>query len=809
MRYAEVAVDAPIGYGRTLSYSIPPRTLAEPGQVVWVPLGPRPVQGVVFQITDQPQVEVTRDIIAAVKPSPLVATSGLVLASWISNNYMSPLFASLALMLPPGFRSRVRSYLRIAPARDLASAKLDPEERAVLDGIEASREISEREAAGRSGKGADQAIRSLVRRGLLQRRWQMLRPKMSHKYESYIRPSGQAEDPEIDGPKIARPKQATLYRALTSSAQPIPLYLARKEYGVSAVDGLLERGLLALEWVRVDREPALLRSGQGRTEHEVVLTPEQDIALAEIVAAIDAKPGARSPFLLHGVTGSGKTEVYIRALEHCVKGGRKGMYLVPEIALTPQTIHRLNARFPGKVAVLHSRLPVGEQFDQWWRIRDGDYDVVVGARSAIYAPIPDLGLVIIDEEHEWTYKQQDTPPYYHARDVALELARLVGATVVMGSATPDVVTYHRAKRGGYRLLELPRRVAATAGDGTRDLARVEVCDMRKELREGNRSIFSRALTSALEECIKTSAQAILFLNRRGAATVVQCRDCGYTMRCRRCSVTLTHHTAEARLVCHQCNRRSPSPRGCPQCRSPRIRYLGLGTQRVVEELGGILPGVTVLRWDRDTASSPGAHDAIMERFLRREAQVLVGTQMVAKGLHVPNVSLVGVVLADVGLNLPDFRAVERTFQHLCQVAGRAGRGPLPGRVIIQTYDTTSYGVQAAARQDYSMLYDTEIEYRREHANPPFNRLVHMVYLHPNLAACQREAARFGRMLRHRADSEGLVDLEVIGPAPGFPERVRGRYRWHLILRGRDLHQFLEGMSIPQGWIVDVDPMSVL
>ena len=417
--------------------------------------------------------------------------------------------------------------------------------------------------------------------------------------------------------------------------------------------------------------------------------------------------------------------------------GKRGIFLVPEIALTPQTVHRLNARFPGKIAVLHSRLSVGERFDQWWRIRDGAYDIVVGPRSALFSPLPDLGLIVIDEEHEWTYKQQDATPYYHTREVSLKMAAIADAVVVMGSATPDVETYFKAKRGEYTLLELPYRIipslegspyAAANGtpgkgiaerQGEGDLAHVEICDMRQELKEGNRSIFSRSLESALSRCVDRGEQAILFINRRGSATVVQCRDCGHALRCRRCSVTLTYHATDTRLVCHQCNRRSRLPRGCPQCRSPRIRHLGIGTQRVVEEIGRLLPDVTTLRWDRDTAHAPRAHESILGRFLQGEAQVLIGTQMVAKGLHMPNVTLVGVVLADIGLNLPDFRAGERAFQLLCQVAGRAGRGISPGTVIIQTYNPANYAVEAAAKQDYQLLYGKEVRVPPTARESPF------------------------------------------------------------------------------------------
>ena len=832
MRYTEVAVDSPIGYDRTLSYSIPLRLDLEPGQMVWVPLGPRPVQGIVFQLTDRPQVDVVRDVISSVEPSPLITFLGLDLARWVSRHYMASLFDSVALMLPPGFGSLVRSYIRAAPQNspspggrelegggvhphpDPSSDKgtlLSPREKEALDYLARPGEVRESEMVKALGTDGKRQLDRLLRRGLLQRRWELLRPKMSHRYDCYIRLAMAARQAEEEALLDRAPKQMALYSALAISEGPIPLSIANKEYGVGAVGGLLAKGLLALEWIRVEREPALQREMEEPAELDIILTSEQERALAEITAALEDKPGAKIPFLLHGVTGSGKTEVYLRVLEHCVRGQKRGIFLVPEIALTPQTVHRLNARFPGRVAVLHSGLSIGEQFDQWWRIRDGDYDVVVGPRSVLFAPLPDLGLIVIDEEHEWTYKQQDATPRYHAREVAMKLADLTGAVVVMGSATPDVETYYRAKRGEYVLLELPRRIAATSV-GRREasgLAMVEVCDMRQELKEGNRSIFSRPLATALDQCMDRGEQAILFLNRRGAATVVQCRDCGFAVRCRRCSVSLTYHAADMRLVCHQCNRRSPLPRGCPECRSPRIRYLGLGTQRVIEELRRRLPDVTALRWDRDTAHAAHDHESIMGRFLRGEAQVLIGTQMVAKGLHVPNVSLVGVVLADIGLNLPDFRAGERAFQLLCQVAGRAGRGASPGKVIIQTYNPTNYAVEAAAEQNYGLLFNREIQFRQQQENPPFNRLVHMTYLHTNPSACQREAQKMGRVLRQRAYSLGLTDVEVVGPAPAFPERVRGRYRWHVILRGRNLHPFLEGVTIPQGWTVDVDPVTVL
>ena len=497
---------------------------------------------------------------------------------------------------------------------------------------------------------------------------------------------------------------------------------------------------------------------------------------------------------------------------------------MPEIALTPQTLRRIAARFSGKVAVLHSGLTAGQRYDQWWRVKNGDFPIVLGSRGAIFAPVENLGLIVIDEEHEWTYKQEEAQPLYHSRTVASELSHLTGAVVVLGSATPDVETYYYARDARsprHQLLELPHRIGEESPDRTSKLAQVEIIDMREELRDGNRSIFSRGLAQNLQECVRRGQQAILFLNRRGSAPIVQCRDCGNVVNCTRCSVPLAYHSgsepedsspgesSEPRLMCHRCNRRTRVPRTCRECGSSHIRQLGTGTQRVVDEVTGLLPGVRVQRWDSDTARSGLDPGETLRRFQSGKIQVLVGTQVVAKGLDVANVTLVGVILADVGLHLPDFRSAERSFGLLCQVAGRAGRGQAPGRVFIQTYNPEHYAIAAAAKQDYVDLYQREIGFRRQLGNPPFNSLVHLVFQNPTEAACQSNATNAARMLRQRADVQGLTSIEVVGPAPGMPSRLRGRFRWHLVLRGPDLHRFLEGTSFPPGTTVDVDPVHVL
>jgi primosomal protein N' (replication factor Y) len=595
--------------------------------------------------------------------------------------------------------------------------------------------------------------------------------------------------------------------AVREEKAPYPAAVANKEFGNGVGQALFSKGLVAMEWVRADAA-TVARPGpvNGRQQH--TLTTHQENALAKIQEALDDPEIQPRSFLLHGITGSGKTEVYLRAIDEVVRQGNQAIFMVPEISLTPQTLERVNAWFPGRVAMTHSRLTPRQQFDQWWDIREGKYDVVVGPRSSLFAPLADLGLIVVDEEHEWTYKQIETHPLYHARASALRLGRLTGSPVLLGSATPDVETYHAATRGWHTLLELPDRVSA-GPDRVSRLAQVEVCDMRKELREGNRSIFSRVLAQGLKNCVAAGHQAILFLNRRGASSIVQCRDCGHVVTCRSCSVSLTYHTTQESLLCHVCNRRTRMPSTCPECKGNHIRQLGAGTQRVVEEVKKLLPDVTVDRLDADATRSGQDTEDTMDRLTSGDTQVLVGTQMVAKGLDIPNVTLVGVVLADIGLYLPDFRAGERAFGLLCQVAGRAGRGEAIGQVVVQTYNPEHYSIQAAAAQDYAALYEYEIDARREMGSPPFNEMVHVVFQDRNDSQALRLATDTAQMLAQQAEAQGLTDVEVIGPAPGIPSRIRGRYRWHLTLRGRRLLRFIEGVEFPSGCTVDVDPVHVL
>lgn len=597
------------------------------------------------------------------------------------------------------------------------------------------------------------------------------------------------------------------------------------------------------EFIRLGEKRAWRDSLQDRDFVPVAaprLTDGQRAVWEPIKAAVhESALGQRSggvTFLLHGVTGSGKTEIYLRAIESTLARGRRAIFLVPEIALTAQTIRRVGARFPGRIAIVHGKLKEGERYDTWSRARDGDIDVVIGTRSALFTPLPDLGLIILDEEHDSSYKQSPpiAPPYYHTRDTAEQIMRLKNGVVILGSATPDVGTSLRAERGEIAYLSLPNRImghrvriaeqsrragvipnyAPTgASDGealTIPLPPVTVVDMRAELKRGNTGMFSGALADALADVLARGEQAILFLNRRGTATYVFCRDCGYVAICSRCDMPLTYHQTSSHLLCHHCGAREPVPSYCPVCRSTRIRYFGAGTQQVEQVVKEMFPEARLLRWDADTAARPEHHDLILGRFGGGEADFLIGTQMIAKGLDLPMVSLVGVVSADMGLALPDFRAGERSFQLLAQVAGRAGRGLVGGQVILQTYQPDHYAVKAAATHDYAGFYAQEIAYRRELGYPPMRAMTRLLFRYTHERKARDEAHHAAALLRQRLKALGIEQhTTLIGPTPCFFSRVDRVYRWQLLLRGPNPTAVLADMSIPRGWYIDPDPVDLL
>ena len=830
MRYAEIAVDAPTGPERTFSYAIPEGLELAPGHLVKVPFGPRSIQGVVISLSDTPQVEETRDIYDLVFEEPLVDEARLKLAAWTSRHYICSLFEALSPMLPQGGRVRGNTLVSLTDLADdiepgtggTSGTTLTPFQDKVLSYLRSHPKANLEQLVRRMGEGARSAIAALESRGMLTRRPGSLDPSVKAKVRQFITIAPAARDSAeqwLRDPSIRAHRQKSLAQALLDSPAPLGITSARKEFGAGAVRSLMDRGWLNQEAVQADRDPL-----EGRSfplDRPVTLTSQQAAIAAEIRCSLENTSGEDASgrpdtYLLQGVTGSGKTEVYLDAAQHCLQLGKRAIVLVPEIALTYQTIERFASRFPGDVAVLHSGLTPGERFDQWWKVRHGRYGVVVGSRSAVFAPQPDLGLVIIDEEHEWTYKQHDAVPRYHSREVAAALCRLTGATLLLGSASPDLSSYHRGRRGTYRLRLLPDRIAFNKDTSENEkgtpvvvpLASVQIVDMRAELREGHRDIFSRPLMTAMTECLDAGRQMMVFINRRGSSAYLQCRSCGLSLRCRSCDVPMTYHKRAKRLLCHYCGARRVPPDQCPQCLGYRLSFYGVGTEGIAEQLTSRFPGVEVLRWDGDTATTPRAHEEILARFRSGEARILVGTQMIAKGLHFPSVTLVGVVSADIGLNVPDYRSGERSFQLLCQVAGRAGRGAYEGRVIIQTYQPDNYAIKAAAAQDYQGFYDKEMAFRRDHSHPPYSRLIRLVHADTNRAKSEGEATRMADVLRSIQKEWGLSDTEVLGPTPAWPAMLRGRYRWHIILRGPKPRSLLDKAPMPRGWIVDIDPVSL-
>jgi primosomal protein N' (replication factor Y) len=532
----------------------------------------------------------------------------------------------------------------------------------------------------------------------------------------------------------------------------------------------------------------------AEAETPLPLTPAQQIAAVPLLEAVASRTHRR--VLLHGVTGAGKTEVYLVAIAAALAAGRQAIVMVPEIALTPQTIRRFAARFPGRVAVLHSALTESERAREWRRLRDGELDVVVGSRSAVFAPLPRLGIIVVDEEDAAAYKQ-DRIPRYHAVDVALERGRLEGVPVVLGSATPRVETFYAAHTGGYELVTLEERVSG------RPLPPIEVVDLREELRAGNRSPLSLELDRALRECHADGGQSILFLNRRGTATVVVCRNCGEALSCDSCSVSLVFHAYRRRCDCHYCGASRAMPDICPSCGSTAIRGLGMGTERLEVEVHERFPSLRLLRMDRDTTASRDAYFTIYDRFANHEADCLIGTQMVAKGWDLGNVRLVGIVNADVSLHFPDYRSGESTFSLLTQVAGRAGRGDEPARVILQTYSPEHYAVRHAVTHDYLSFAREEIRVRRALRFPPYTRMVVCTITHREDARAELEARRaFAEVSDKLGAGSGL---DVLGPTPAFLHRLRGEYRWQITIRGEAIERAFSLLPRGRGWSIDVDP----
>jgi primosomal protein N' (replication factor Y) len=574
---------------------------------------------------------------------------------------------------------------------------------------------------------------------------------------------------ELDKLEIKGSKQRLVMEHFANHPEPIERSHLLKALNISSsvLKGLIEKGWLEERMKEVYRDPYEDRI--IRKTEPLTLTHEQSEAIMPVLASIEEN--IHEAFLLYGVTGSGKTEVYLQSIQKVIEDGKEGIVLVPEISLTPQMVNRFKSRFGDLVAVLHSGLSVGEKYDEWRKIQRKEVKVVVGARSAIFAPFENLGIIIIDEEHETSYKQEDNPKY-HARDVAIERGKRHRCPVVLGSATPSLETFARAKKGVYKLLTLSKRM------NEQRLPDVQIVDMREELREGNRSMFSRILHEKIQDRIAKKEQIVLFLNKRGHSSFVMCRDCGYVTQCPNCDISLTYHRYSQQMKCHYCGHEAIVPNICPECGSDHIRYFGTGTQKVEEELGKIFPEARVIRMDVDTTSRKGSHEKLLSAFQEGKADILLGTQMIAKGLDFPNITLVGVLSADTMLHLPDFRSSEKTFQLLTQVSGRAGRHELAGEVVIQTYSPEHYSIELAGEQDFDKFYQREMMIRKIHQYPPFYYIALITVHHENLMKVVDTIEKITRFLHSRLSQNALILGPVASPIP----RINNKYRYQCLIK---------------------------
>jgi primosomal protein N' (replication factor Y) len=876
--FLEIAVNVPQVSG-VFDYHLPPELegKVEPGHLVEVPFGHQIVQGVVIRCIPSSSMPETRPVRGLIDAQAVLTPAQIALAGRVSEETLAPLAACIDLMIPAGLSQQADTLYTLAgPSPTVVSRSPSP----VKWNETHKRLVALLQKRGplRGGQ-IDKALprldwrssaQTLVRWGVITSQAVLPPPTVRPKRLRTIQLACPPEAARLALPDLGRQGSPALKRRqgaiefLLKETEPVNVSWVYAETGCSAADlaELAERGLVRLgegeEW----RDP--LGSLEFLPAQPPALTGDQQRVYNEIEAGLHlaAQGEAVRPFLLHGVTGSGKTEIYLQAVAETLQSGRAAILLVPEIAMTPQTVQRVVRRFPDRVGLIHSRLSEGERYDTWRRARLGQIEIIVGPRSALFLPLPKIGLIVVDECHDDSYYQENFLPHYDARRAAVSYAQLLGAVCILGSATPNITQRFKAEKGEWTYLSLPARILAhrqsvqkqmekisqflspretgketeslpqgergrdegisshyqpvTAEASMTDLPSVRVVDMRLELKAGNRSIFSRPLQASLRQVYQAGEQAILFLNRRGTATYVFCRECGYSLKCPRCDIPLTLHTEKdprlaanpQNLRCHRCNYQRQMPKICPQCGSRQFRHYGTGTEKVEEEVQVLLPGVRTLRWDYETTRQKGAHEIILDHFSSRNADILIGTQMVAKGLDLPFVTLVGAVLADVSLNLPDYRTAERTFQLLTQVAGRAGRSPLGGRVILQTFHPEHYVIQAAASHDYAAFYQQELAYRRSLGYPPYSRFVRLEYRHAKADQAQRAAQALAAKINQWLAQEQASATELIGPAPCYFERVAGMYRWQIILRGPDPARLLRPQAL-NDWHVEVDPSSLL
>lgn len=809
--YCDVALPVPLR--STFSYAVPEKFVFPPqaGMRVMVPFRKRAMIGVVVDCSTRvPAAKALREIVELVDDIPALPPALVELGRWVASYYLAPVGEVFRAMLPPTVEVRpVREVLLTAPGRELLAAlraceELIEEERAELSVLERLDAETAPLPAARFQKttGGSAAVARLLLQGALEAR------------EIYRRRTARTQKIVAWRHTAAAPAPGSaaeiVFALLTATRGPLPVNILLAEAGISqkAVENLIAQGALETWEEPAGEEPEILENDLELPRN--VLNPPQRAALDSICGGIAS--GSFSTSLLHGVTGSGKTEVYLGATQAALAAGRTAILLVPEIALTLAMGRLLRERLgpDAGVTVLHSALPDVERARAWWSVRRGEARVVVGTRSAVFSPLERLGLVIVDEEHESSYKQEEMPKY-NGRDTALVRAKLEGAAALLGSATPSLESYQHARTGKYRLIELPARVE------NRPMARVELVDLRDDFRRTHKACaLSERLRAGIAARLGNATQALVLINRRGYSWCAMCRSCGAAVQCENCSISLTYHKNRRRLECHYCGYARAVPKSCPKCSAEYIYFVGEGSEQVEEQLRAEFPAARVARLDRDTVRSKREYQKILGAFAAGDLDILVGTQMVAKGHDFHKVTLVGVVSADLSLSLPDFRAAERTFQLLTQVAGRAGRGSLPGEVLIQTNYPEHYAIQFGARQDYAAFFEKELHFRRMMHYPPFAALALVLVRDKKI----ENAIRYSRALEKFFAPEEAKGLKVLGPAQAPLARLRRDYRFQFLLKAPKRSQLTATLSacldycaqkeIPEGAVlVDIDPVNLL
>jgi primosomal protein N' (replication factor Y) len=814
-RCAEVAVSLPVW--KTFTYGVPPEIEDQirTGKRVLVPFQRRKVTGYVLAfptpIPDGLDRDRLKEAIDVLDETPLFDEAMLSFFRWISNYYVYPLGEVIRTGLPPGLTLRTCRILKITSEGKAHLAELSPEseDHRFLQ-ILAEEGAIRFDLLFRRLKIANPHARlfSLKKKNLLIEELRLKPEQIKPRIETFV---GLPEKDPFEGKSSLTPKEREILRFIRSKGR-----VSRKDIQTQFpkaspyIGRLAEKGWIALDFEEVYRDP--FGGERFGSDTDPFLTPDQQKALSVIDTSIAA--GGFRPFLLHGITGSGKTEVYLRTIQRVIQNGKAAIVLVPEISLTPQLISRFKARFREGIAVLHSGLSPNERYDQWRQILKGEVCIAIGARSAIFAPFRRLGIIIVDEEHEVSFKQEEKLKY-NARDLAVMRAKMNDALLILGSATPSIESFFNTQLGKFHYLRLPQRVES------RRLPFVEIVDMRLETKDSKYRVLSDRLKEALLSNGEKGRQSLLFLNRRGFANFILCRDCGWTFPCPNCSVTYTYHAVGRLLQCHHCGLTAPTPPRCPQCEGYNLHPLGIGTQRVENEIIRFMPSARIARMDRDTTTRKGAFRRIVHAMESGEIDILVGTQMIVKGHDFPKVTLVGIICADTILHFPDFRAAERTFQLLTQAAGRAGRGDFPGRVIIQTYNPDHYSIQMAKNHDFLGFYGKEIFHREELGYPPFSRLANLRISGTSEVQAETFAKRLG-ILGAQIKTKGKIyrdHLEILGPCRAPLARVKGKYRWQLFVksdRADRLHWFIgelvgkarkEAMGVHLD--VDVDPINLM